>query len=465
MHFAVAVALLLMTNPVLAFKPEGHAELEALAYGQLAETAEGRKILRELVIAHVLLLAPDSTALLTGSGGPDASFERQFDTRNQAFHFMAENGDVIAATKSSNPKRTLLERALPKNLQLMRLLFNETVENPVGAHQAGRGFYVLLHMVGDSFSREHVERTDNKLVTIKGWELLGLMWPNVAKESVPSPTKPGAPTLSLLHRSFRSGADLDWRDIAHGQLMPEGRAAVDAMKDLVETIYYAREAVRRAGGAVERDRRWADFIGRHFQPALCSPEEGKDSQDCRTDSPLSNLDLTQVMPLSKVDSFPSMQWSLGFGHRFTGGPDSQFVQLMFERHRVPGAATSFASRLRWAPGFTLRKQLSGLPGDGNTLWWQGTEVLAHTGASFVVPYAQWLGVAAGGGMRVGPGGGELGGAAMLSVDLYARSTFGLKLKYEHNWWYKSGHANLLGLSISLFTPYARKITPVKQDSE
>lgn len=370
-----AVALVAMGAPRVAsaFKPEGHDALECLAYQEAVGDKATAANLAPLVLLQDRKYVPES-------GNPDKSLERQFDPNNQAFHFMATNEAVIAAAGAKNPEATILTSQLPKLARLMRVLFDEIAMNSTGAVQAGRGVPVLLHIVADSFSREHTSRDKNgKLLAIKGWQLIGSDWPCLAKSPMDMKAGNGADVLRLLHNDFEGGADLDWRRcetlsrstvssacsattiaIQRDDLTTESNLAVDALRDLMVLI--GQCADHHCDGTL--DAKWREYWTRHFSSEpMVDPEAPTDKE--------------REAILYEYDGFPRHHLSLSPAYNF-GGAGAASLDYRF--HMVPRRADSVPHRFMWHTGFGL----GGSRGEPSSL-----NVCLIGGLSLLLPWLAW----------------------------------------------------------------------------
>src|SRR5262249_51214528 len=111
-----------------------------------------------------------------GTGSPDLLQSRQFGRRGQCFHFMADSPDWRASDPdpASGATIAMTRTSYERCLRLLTSLFDEIVHDPYVATLRGRGGYVLLHAVADSYSKAHVEREDGgagRIRFLKGWIL------------------------------------------------------------------------------------------------------------------------------------------------------------------------------------------------------------------------------------------------------------------------------------------------------
>ncbi|GAA4468541.1 hypothetical protein GCM10023093_26310 [Nemorincola caseinilytica] len=254
-----------------AFDTKGHKAIEKRAYDLVRSRPGGQTILRELIDSNVL--SDDMPS--PHSHSPDLSFERQFAQDRQMYHFMADDRSVIRASKYAtieSRKEQLLLSSVEGCLKAVYCFFREMVRNPVGESQAGRGIYVLMHIIADSYSTEHATRIgDNtgQLVTIKGWQLSRLWWPPNAK------SKNEDNTMCLLHATKGTG-DHAWQD-GKGTLTPNAEMAAHAIADMIVMTYDAQKAPDRADELIGK------YIIKYFRPyntqvtkkGFAFPEYGK----------------------------------------------------------------------------------------------------------------------------------------------------------------------------------------------
>ena len=251
-----------------AYNLKGHAAIERRAYELIKQRPDGLRILNELHQQKVL--KEDADHLEPHTTYPDLSFERQFAQDRQVYHFMAPNRPVVRAARlaadQATQQRQLLVGGVPDCMEMMYLFFQETLRNGAEASKAGRGIYVLMHAVADSYSHEHTSRdpATQQLLTVKGWRLARFAWPAAAR--APEPPYPGTPTatMAMLHRGRRAEADRNWA-LADGSLSPDAEAAAVALADLLLTTYAGMQLhVKPPTNAT--DSLFAGFVQRHFQP-------------------------------------------------------------------------------------------------------------------------------------------------------------------------------------------------------
>ena len=102
------------------------------------------------------------------SAYPDLDLGRQFLSDRQIYHFMASSRYVMQALRKydniDEQQAYILKKALPDCINMVYTLLRETIDNPEGASDAGRGIYVLMHAITDSYSREHTIRAINTFI-------------------------------------------------------------------------------------------------------------------------------------------------------------------------------------------------------------------------------------------------------------------------------------------------------------
>lgn len=245
-------------NPAVhAFDTKGHKYLEQEAYKLLRTYPNGQAILDWLVQNKIL-----SEGLPSRSQYPDNALERQFTQSRQGYHFMTSNFNVLEAARSKgnlSPQKELLINSLGPSLQMIYYFFREIIGNPAGASQAGRGIYVLMHIVADSYSTEHSSRDSvtMQLFTIKGWKISRLGWPKIATSK-----EPGRETLLLLHRGKPAFGDREWFYVNGNDtlLTASGKNAAKAMCELLVLTYEASKQPAKADALV------CHYFEQYFQP-------------------------------------------------------------------------------------------------------------------------------------------------------------------------------------------------------
>lgn len=259
--FAALIIFLFGTGNSFAYDSDGHKAIEKQAYRffeDLKTTAghpDGLTMLTFLKKCGGLSNYPTPF-----SSYPDFSLERQFAQDKQMYHFMASNDAVLEAAglpDSASQQHRLLMLSLKDCLQMMYFFFRETELNPKGASEAGRGLYVLIHVVEDSYSPEHTTRDlqTGELVTIKGWNLSRLFWPAAAKAR-----EPDSHLMRLLHNSNHPTGDASWAGNEPGCLSPQATQAAHAVADLLVTLWEADNKPASADQFIEA------YFATYFRP-------------------------------------------------------------------------------------------------------------------------------------------------------------------------------------------------------
>jgi hypothetical protein len=245
----------------LAYKKDGHEAIEKWAYHLLktmpatAGHPDGATMMKWLQDEGYLY--KDG---LPHSAYPDYSSERQFAQDKQMFHFMASTSDVFKASLEKSPtaqQHRLLVPALSDCLRMMYFFGKEILDNPEGASQAGRGTYVLIHLIEDSYSVEHTTRdaNGNELLTVKGWELSHGNWPVAAT----APNTDGS--MRLLHRGKGAVGDDDWKGPQPSGLSPLAHTAAKNVADFLLMLYLS------ANDQEHQDEYIANYFKNYFKPA------------------------------------------------------------------------------------------------------------------------------------------------------------------------------------------------------
>lgn len=351
------VLFLLCTTVCYSYshKPKGHERIEKEAYELLKSQKANNQLPDGLEIYNFLvqrnIIKDDGNAY---SAFPDFDLGRQFLSDRQIYHFMANSNYVIEAINEYSDlelqKRHLLKKALPDCLNMTYTLFREIVDNNTGANQAGRGIYVLIHAIADSYSREHTIRDPKNfnLETIKSWQLSKLKWPEAAKQD-DDKIVGSAETKVFLHTT-KGSADSEWED-SNGELTPEATEAVNAIKDLLVHLYLALNNPNNS------DKIAMDYMSIYFMPT---------NAQIRNDKILFNEDNTQISlsykdgyndiyqsNVLKIDRYPQ------FSHMFSfqeGLNDKNSHSLGYELayHITPTDAINSTSILKRIPyGFSL----------------------------------------------------------------------------------------------------------------
>ncbi|AZQ44181.1 hypothetical protein [Nonlabens ponticola] len=258
------IAFFLMSTNALAHISEAHERIEKEAYKLLIEQEatenhpDGLSMFNYLVAQNYIKESDEAS-----SAYPDLDLSRQFLSDRQIYHFMASSRYVMQALRRydniDEQQHYIISKALPECINLLYTLTRETIDNPTGANQAGRGIYVLMHAITDSYSREHTIRQPitHNIQNIKSWKLSRLFWPEVAKLKADN-SNDEVETLVFLH-SIEGKADAEWVD-EEGNLNEEAKAAVNAIKELLIIIYQATQ------NKAEVDSLITSYIGKHFQP-------------------------------------------------------------------------------------------------------------------------------------------------------------------------------------------------------
>jgi hypothetical protein len=313
---AVAVAALLGAAPARAWDSKGHAVIEALAYRTLVE---GRgspprvDVLRDLVNDGALsppvcfgLEDPPAECLDVGrrnallawpqpqSDRPDAFFRRQFSDSGQCFHYMGKLEDGLTPNVPGRevPRGLATSAVVRCNDLLDELLRQVVVDGGPGTRKSGFGLYELMHVVEDSFSPAHTERSPAGVDFLRIWK------PIVKIAPIPNAELDGIPP-----GVFHAWADprdevyvvegapghcerrADWPyDVPFECLTPEGDRARQATAELLVTVRDLRlRQLSAAGGAdthPEASPEWRAYRARWFTPEV--PCEGA---ECATRQP------------------------------------------------------------------------------------------------------------------------------------------------------------------------------------
>ncbi|WP_179344980.1 hypothetical protein [Winogradskyella ursingii] len=332
---------------------DGHVVIERKAYALLkAQKPKGSlpngETMFQFLVANGFIKDNDEA----NSAYPDLDLGRQFLSDRQIYHFMASSHYVMEALRKYDDvemqKAYILKKALPDCLNMVYTLLRETIDNPVGASEAGRGIYVLMHAITDSYSREHTIR-DSKtfdLINIKSWQLSRLFWPKAAKQ--PEPKKEDyVETMVFLH-SIEGLADEEW-EYDGGELKPEAIAAANAIKELLVTIYIAKNANDNIDGLITA------YMSKHFKPKIAVTEN--DNFRFRNDNTVLKLSYdigyANNQNVLKLDRYPLFSHML---YAQNGLNDTERSSFGYEvgYHVTPRAAfssTSFFQRLPY--GFTM----------------------------------------------------------------------------------------------------------------
>ncbi|WP_452224431.1 hypothetical protein [Lacinutrix chionoecetis] len=338
---------------VNAHIPGGHVKIEKKAYAllkaQLAQDnlPDGTTIFNFLVTNGIIKDSDDAN-----SAYPDLDLGRQFLSDRQIFHFMANSHYVMQALRQYEAINTqqahILKKALPDCINMVYTLLRETIDNPVGASEAGRGIYVLMHAITDSYSREHTIRdtTTFELINIKSWQLSRLFWPKAAKQ-LETMRDGSVDTMIFLHTTTGM-ADEEW-EYENGALRPEALAAANALKELLVTTYRAINAPE------ETERLITAYIAKHFKPQIATVEKehfvfSGDTTKLKLSYHAGYANNANVL---KLDRYPLFSHMLYYQN---GLDNTQLNAFGYEvgYHVTPRAAFSSTSFLQRLPyGFTL----------------------------------------------------------------------------------------------------------------
>ncbi len=352
-HFVLVFICLFSFGYARAHVPGGHVKIEKKAYALLkAQQAQGNlpdgKKIFDFLVANGIIKDSDDA----NSGYPDLDLGRQFLSDRQIYHFMANSHYVMEAMRQYDDTKMqqahILRRSLPDCLNMVYTLLRETIDNPRGASEAGRGIYVLMHAITDSYSREHTIRdtTTFNLINIKSWQLSRLFWPKEAKTL--EPKRDGSiETMTFLHTTAGM-ADEEW-EYDNGELRPEALAAANALKDLLATTY---SAMTSRG---EVDPLITAYMAKHFKPQIATVE--KDyfifSNDTTTLKLSYNAGYANNDNVLKLDRYPLFSHMIYYQN---GIDNTELNSFGYEvgYHITPRAAfssTSFFQRLPY--GFTV----------------------------------------------------------------------------------------------------------------
>jgi hypothetical protein len=351
LKFLTVLAGIFLTQLSYAHISEGHERLEKEAYellkSQLAtgNLPSGLDIYNYLVLKGII--KNDDNA---NSAYPDLDLGRQFLSDRQIFHFMADNRYVVDALRQFNTletqKQYVLQKALPNCLNMIYTLFREVVDNPEAANKAGRGIYVLMHAIMDSYSSEHTIRDPLTfdLVTIKSWQLSRLYWPKGTK--VKDLKQPGrAQTLVFLHTNAGLG-DKEWENES-GALNRDAIQAVKAVKDLLVTIYSALLNKEKEEMLIK------SYISTYFKPkhAIVNSDSFQFENQNILLSYIDGYD--NHANILKLDRYPLFSHML-FIQRTLGNQNNSAIGYELGYHVTPRAAFSSTSFLQRLPyGFVI----------------------------------------------------------------------------------------------------------------
>ena len=333
--------------------PEAHVKIEQKAYSLLlAQKAQGQlpngRVMFDFLVAKGII----KDSVNANSAYPDFDLGRQFLSDRQIFHFMANSQYVMQAMRQYHTieaqQAYILKKALPDALNMVYTLLRETIDNPVAASEAGRGIYVLMHAITDSYSRDHTIRNPNTfdLVNIKSWQLSRLFWPKATKQLEPKQLD-HVETMWFLHTTAGT-ADEVW-EYENGDLRPEAQAAANALKDVLITIYTALTAQD------DVDELITDYMAKHFKPQMAKVEADHFVfADSDTKIPLSyKAGYANNANVFKLDRYPLISHMVYYQNALDAANIRSFgYEIGY--HITPRAAfssTSFFQRLPY--GFTL----------------------------------------------------------------------------------------------------------------
>ncbi len=308
---------------------------------------DGNTIFQYLVARGIIKDSDDAS-----SAYPDLDLGRQFLSDRQIYHFMADSRYIMQAMRNYSDVETqkayILKKALPDCINMLYTLMREVIDNPEGANQAGRGIYVLMHAITDSYSREHTIRNSEsfEIENIKSWQLSRLFWPKEAKQLVPeNPDR--VETMVFLHTNLGL-ADEEWEN-ENGDLNPEAKAASIALKDLLVAIYRALQNEANVDTII------TSYIAQHFKPSAAKIED----QHFVFTSDNTKIKLSYVEGYAnnynvlKLDRYPLFSHML-YLQNGLNQPERQSFGYEVGYHVVPRAAFSSSSFFQRLPyGFTL----------------------------------------------------------------------------------------------------------------
>jgi len=346
---------LVIINQINAHVPKGHERIEKEAFLLLKTQIASGNLPNGLEIYNFLV---DNGVIkksdYANSSYPDLDLGRQFLSDRQIFHFMADNRYVVDALRNfddlETQKQYVLQKSLPDCLNMVYTLFREVVDNPEGANKAGRGIYVLMHAVMDSYSREHTIRDAKtyELESIKSWQLSRLYWPEGTKVLEPK-IEGRAEAMVFLHTNSGLG-DAEWED-KEGNLNPESKEAVKAVKDLLVAVYQAMLKKENEEKLIK------EYISIYFKPKRAKVT--KDYFKFKNEKiSLSYLEgYANNYNVLKLDRYPLFSHML-FWQRGLGLENNSAFGYEFGYHITPRAAfssTSFFQRLPYGFIFAINE--------------------------------------------------------------------------------------------------------------
>ena len=370
------VAAAALAGPAHAFDGQGHTVIEALAYRTLVEGHAGMParpdVLRDLIndgaldtpwcfgaehrasgecqearTGNPLLFWPEPEA-----DRPDAFFRRQFSDSGQCFHYMGTLADALSdPLPGSSVPRALATSAVLRCNDLLDILLRQVVmEGGPGTRRSGFGLYELMHVVEDSFSGSHAQRTPGGIDFLRVWK------PIEKIAGIPSERASRIPDdvfhLWDDHRDktyvLEGGPQLCERrtelpyDVPYECLSPEGDHARQAVAELLVLVRDLRLARLAAGTAAdthpEASPGWRQYRARWFSPvhacegAECTVHEPPDPVpgryalvgiDVRFDTPTTFEAMARGSVLRFAEDLNPFVYgvsaSLGYQYRKDGG--------------------------------------------------------------------------------------------------------------------------------------------------
>jgi hypothetical protein len=309
------LALAGWTRSAAAFDLDGHTVLEAAAYRRLLARDQvpgtdlsGRALLADLIAGGVLGTPrcfdgarPWMGGCRSGdrrdrplafwpplhAGSADLVIDRQLSARAQCQHFMAETRDGLTPP---DPRLGvpvgLATTAYTRCIDGLGAALDGLLRDPGLANHRLVGIYAVIHAVQDSFSPAHVARDErHRIVHLNSWTLLD--WPAYFWRGLHSfpPATHHAITDDrdggFLWEDGRTPDGRRCKDIHNGYAVPEscltplGRAAVDAVVDLLVLVHQVRARAQAAGrepslSAPEDAAAWEAYVATHL-PSVVAP--------------------------------------------------------------------------------------------------------------------------------------------------------------------------------------------------
>ena len=253
-----------LTN-LKAYDEKGHIKIELYAYQLFIKKYKSEN--PEQILTYLKKLNILYCDTLPHSQIIDYDFDRQFAENKQVYHFMASDQMVIQSSRFKTKEameRELLLKASPYCYSFIYSFFRYLLEDPLRERQSGRGIYVLMHSITDSYSEEHTSRDSQsfEIKTIKGWvaSRFNFFWPEKAK--IKDTT---TDYLFLLHKGFFS-ADGDKRWFCEGspsELSPKAEKAAEAICDLLYLTYTCHKNIHN----IELiNKLYNDYIIKYLRP-------------------------------------------------------------------------------------------------------------------------------------------------------------------------------------------------------